>query len=733
MRRWIAFSALMLLLGAASTWAIAWFAAGIGEISVAGLDIAKGRVDPGWVRSIAMNAAAFGRAETVTASTRMLEPEGHRGPRILGFRDNQTYQTPESLNDERQLCDDDWVVFEASFGWPLRALRSVDRYPVEPRHAIWMALRDEPFNFDRGLIAGGLDIQVFGSGQNQRPNPMVTIGPLQIWRGEAGEVLLPCRPVALGFIADMIVLGGFWAAAVLMLSMGHRAMQLRRRRRHRCSWCKHRQAAIDVQRCAECGRDPRRLDALVTHRTLVWSSTVLCMVLIGTVSFGGALHAMASMPTEIESAARRGDTIRVQTLIQGGSSVASSDPCVTPLLAWAAAGGNTSTMQAIIDAGAALDSGVDCAPTALEAAIVHGQRAAINLLIDAGALDERAERAQPSNITVADRAFAALHLAAAGGDADTISAILDRRQEMLAEYLRPGEQRRSLWTRFNLLKIITSAARVSEPAALTVIVERIRQAAATIDGIDASVQIASLLDGSDALRSALRWRRIEQVHLLVKLGAPLENETYGTAFVGAFESGDPDMVKLVFDVGGGPILMKHDPIVWALRAQSPEIVRLLIANGARINASNADGLTPFGFAVRERFPVEWLRLLVDLGADPALACKGLPIEHCIDWQEADDESIEFLRSVAPFFAEGEERGGKLLVRAMDAGQVRGVERLLHAGADPHDRVDYWGSAANVAKEIVSGEWVPSNTTDHESARRAAQLVNARAQQVSPRE
>jgi ankyrin repeat protein len=156
-------------------------------------------------------------------------------------------------------------------------------------------------------------------------------------------------------------------------------------------------------------------------------SSLTRLVLIGASLLIGAttvarLTAAADAP--VASAAMRGDSDGVRTLLRGGADVNAAQGDGMTALHWTALNGDLKTMDALLVAGAATEALTRVgAYTPLHLASSRGQAAAIARLLEAGA------KVGPFTTT----GVQALHLAAQAGNADSVKVLLDRGADVNAK------------------------------------------------------------------------------------------------------------------------------------------------------------------------------------------------------------------------------------------------------------------------------------------------------------
>ncbi|MCY4077157.1 MAG: ankyrin repeat domain-containing protein [Acidobacteria bacterium] len=166
----------------------------------------------------------------------------------------------------------------------------------------------------------------------------------------------------------------------------------------------------------------------------------------------------------------------------------------------------------------------------------------------------------------------------------------------------------------------------------------------------------------------------EAVARLLDAGADPEVRTEGeTALMTAVRTGSVDVVKLLIahgaDLGATELASGQTLLMTAAAEMHPSLVRLLLARGADVHARSVVGFTPLLFAVRAG-DLESVRLLIGAGASanerfPAVG--GVPGAP----PAADDDE------------DGAPRGTTALVLAIGNAHYELADYLLEQGADPN--------------------------------------------------
>ena len=221
------------------------------------------------------------------------------------------------------------------------------------------------------------------------------------------------------------------------------------------------------------------------------------------------------------------------------------------------------------------------------------------------------------------------------------------------------------------------------------------------------------------------------------------DRTPGEEISSAIERGDLLAVKALVDAGADPdSLMQADatdtPLMKAAGRGKRDIVKYLLAKGAKVNARTADGRTALMDGVIAGFD-DIVSLLVTAGADVkardargnsvlALAVSGAHLEiadvliqHGADPNEVDSYGITPLFTAATFGNEEVLRylvgkgakvnaitqlqygGSTALTTAASVGQVASVKTLLELGADPRLEMKDGGTALSHAEASGNAE------------------------------
>ena len=146
--------------------------------------------------------------------------------------------------------------------------------------------------------------------------------------------------------------------------------------------------------------------------------------------------------------------------------------------------------------------------------------------------------------------------------------------------------------------------------------------------------------------------------------------------------GDIETIKLLLD-NGADVNAKNrldgTPLHWAVR--SDEKTRLLLKHGAEINSKTQDGSTPLYLASRRRDSHSVLRLLLDKGADPNIATMNGRTPLMAAARDGDVAAMKLLLGNKADATALSGSGAGTLIDAARSRNIEAVHLLIEKGAD----------------------------------------------------
>ena len=281
------------------------------------------------------------------------------------------------------------------------------------------------------------------------------------------------------------------------------------------------------------------------------------------------------------SAIRQDDLTKLQALLKGGANPNLSDPRggATPLM-YAAAIGSVEAMTLLLDNGASANGANSVGATALMWAATDAAK--VHLLLARGA-DAKA---------VSQRGRTALFLAArSDGSAEIVKRLIAAGADVHAV---DGAK----------MTILHAAAAGDDAETLRLIVN----AGVGVNAVDFA--------GFTPLIYAASNRNVAAVRLLLAKGADVN-----------VRSGDGSFQK----VKAGAIALGHwAPLTASVALATPELVKTLLDAGASLQTTDVRGMTPLMLAVaNDRQNIDVIRMLIARGAD--VNAKSRAGETALDW------------------------------------------------------------------------------------------------------
>lgn len=347
-----------LLLGAVSTLAVAWLAAGVDQLRIRDI-----RVFP---RTTSSTSVTYNRWEIDTAT----------GP---GWRSRSlSANWYDGAADDAAACGPAWsaahtppdcaavYITESEYGWPLRAFASRETY----REQLYDGTETLEFGFE--IEAAQIEIAV-------PPPPPPPPGILRCfcW-DEPDPAIMPLRPLWCGLIGSTITHAMTWWGLIASWRAVPAFRRGRRRRRGRCVACTYSLVGTP-DRCPECG-----LDARTPRQERPWPIvTPLAMSILIAVGLAIFVHTHRIEPygdieTPLIAAIRAGDVAAIRTLTAAAAQradVAADDDDseddatfdwyqdMSPV-EWAVRGDDVAVLHALLDA---TDEEYDAISIAIEA------------------------------------------------------------------------------------------------------------------------------------------------------------------------------------------------------------------------------------------------------------------------------------------------------------------------------------------------------------------------------
>jgi ankyrin repeat protein len=399
-----------------------------------------------------------------------------------------------------------------------------------------------------------------------------------------------------------------------------------------------------------------------------------------------------------------------------------------PALMQALEAGDLQTLQQLLDSGEALDLMLPDGSTALHWAVLHEQAPMVERLLQSGATAGIANR---NGVTP-------LHLAAMNGSVATTALLLAAGADANAT-LPSGES------------VLMVASRTGSIG----VVEQLLGAGALVDQRDPGYQQTALMIASRENHPAvvrLLLRHGAQVNARTRLGPmlvhipPCKGTGCGSEGVGINRSGVPDRGERHEQKGG------FGALLYAAREGHAEVAQALLAAGADMETTEANGITPLLMAVLNN-QLDLAYLLLERGArvnvedfwgrtplfaavdyrnlDLNSANEDSPVTNHVDREPILGLISDLLQAGANVNARTREwhpekkwlyalndvswvdvTGQTPFVRAAQAGDVSVMRLLLEHGADPH-LATYAGTTALMAAAGVN--WTVAQTYTESAA------------------
>ncbi|HUU92443.1 MAG TPA: ankyrin repeat domain-containing protein [Phycisphaerae bacterium] len=347
--------------------------------------------------------------------------------------------------------------------------------------------------------------------------------------------------------------------------------------------------------------------------------------------------------TPLHEAAREGHIEVARRLLAAGAMVDGESMYAGTALHVAARNGKTEVVQLLVGAGADIEKGDECRETPLQNAVRGGHPGVCRFLVDKGA------RLWPGN---ADKD--ALRVALGENQAETLEFFLASGQvgDLRAARVPPVSRKHVEVTRALLDAGVRLDPADNDPVAVAAgelgDVEVMRRLLAMglelrpAKDIKGSPRYRS--GGFGALHTAVSAGRKDMVRFLLACGVdPNDADRHGqTALACAIACSNKPAAVLLCDAGarinarrgsgGGTGLMGAAGLGYE------EMVRVLLARGAEVNAVDAQGRTALDAALRHR-DYEWGRVVVPPDNDPIRRIVELLVAWGADLQHRDTEGL----------------------------------------------------------------------------------------------
>ena len=447
----------------------------------------------------------------------------------------------------------------------------------------------------------------------------------------------------------------------------------------------------------------------------------------------------AAAASDVADAAQRGDTAAVQTLIAQRTDVNAAQADGATALHWAVYRSDRALVDLLIRAGANVKAANRAGVTPLWLASVNGDAAVIEALLTAGADPNEALPLGRRPLMIASRT----------GNVDAMKVLLDRGADVNARETLRGTTA-LMW-----------AADEGHAAALQFLIQRGADIRARSNpaprgrgpalGKANDPRKAVAAQGA-ALAARERSPDLNALQALQVSGATAAGTPARPAAPAAAASANtvPDAeqaddaaprVRKAPDDGGA-----LTPLVYAVRANDLESVKVLLAAGADVNQVTGYGWSPLLVATQNRY-YKLGAFLLDQGADPNLPNTGgwTPLYLATDnrniengdypVRRGDMDHLDFIRLLLDKGADVnarmkdsteirtvftnqwlDEHGATAFLRASQSGDLVLMKLLLSRGADPKIATTLGVTALHVAAGIgwvegITYEWSKENTLE----------------------
>jgi ankyrin repeat protein len=466
-----------------------------------------------------------------------------------------------------------------------------------------------------------------------------------------------------------------------------------------------------------------------------------------------AVISLGAAPSDVADAASRGDKAAVQKLIAQHADVSAPQADGATALHWAVFRSDKEMVDLLIRAGANAKAANRDGATPLWLASVNGDAAIIEALIKGGADPNEKQPLGRTPLMEASRT----------GNVEAMKVLLDHGAEVNAKETLRGTTP-IMWAadEGHAAAIQLLIDRGADIKAQSSLVERGRGPAlgkssdprkqVAAQGAALAAGLASPpLGGGRAAAPAGRGGRGGRGGAAGGRGAGAAGAAGATGADGADQFDDAAAAAFGFGGGFGRQAAVKDggaltPLVYAVRANDLESVKVLLAAGADVNQVTGYGWSPLLVATQNRY-YKLGAYLIDHGADVNLANKGLwtPLYLATDnrniesgdypVRKGDMDHLEFIKLLLDKGANVnarlkdstetrtvftnqwlDENGATAFLRASQSGDIVLMKLLLAHGADPKIDTALHVTALQVAAGIgwvegITYEWSPEQTLE----------------------
>jgi len=464
-------------------------------------------------------------------------------------------------------------------------------------------------------------------------------------------------------------------------------------------------------------------------------TNIFCFgVFVGFAIFVGFVVALTAAGSDVADAARRGDTAAVRTLLAQRADVNAPQADGATALQWAVYRSDRALVELLIGAGANVKAANRAGVTPLWLASVNGDAAILETLMAAGA--------DPNEPLALGRT--PLMIASRTGNVDAMKVLLDRGADVNARETLRGTTA-LMW-----------AADEAHPAAVQLLIQRGADVQARSNpaprgrgpalGKANDPRKAVAAQGA-ALAARERSPDLNVLRALTANGSASAARP-ATPAAGAADGDQADDAGAPAPRGrqvpsdGGALT----PLVYAVRSNDVESVKVLLAAGAGVNQVTGYGWSPLLVAAQNRY-YKLGAFLLDQGADPNLANTGgwTPLYLATDnrniengdypVRKGDMDHLDFIRLLLDKGAEVnarmkdstemrtvftnqwlDEHGATAFLRASQSGDLALMKLLVARGADPKIATTLGVTALHVAAGIgwvegITYEWSKEDTLE----------------------